>query len=108
MKIYPVLTHIRFDAYPEKSKKGNEFTKTIKIPFLPYSFEGKRFYLTFEDQDGNDFSEYFNVENVTWHSSPSKKGSWTMCISGSVYVDRFESACEIIRNDILHKNPEDE
>lgn len=96
MKTYPVYTHIRFDAYPKKSNKGREFTKTIKIPFLPYQFEGKRFYLTFLDQDGNEFRTAFDVKYVTWDGDASVKGTWSMCISAGVHTDRFERACEII------------
>jgi hypothetical protein len=104
MKIYSVYTHIRFDAYPKKANLGREFTKTIEIPFLPYHFEGKRFYLTFQDECGNEFTTSFDVKYTTWRNDKSKKGYWSMCISAGVHEDRFKRACEIIENDILHKN----
>ena len=108
MKIYSVDTCIILGAY-QNPRLERQFGKVIKVPFLPYHFEGKRFDLDFVNNDHKGHlgmpGGSFDVKYVLWSCDGSKSGSWRMCISAKVSEDVFAFYCKIIENDVLHEIP---
>lgn len=101
MEICSVLTCIILKTYrdPELEK---QFSRIIKVPFLPYQIEGRHFYLyikSSKDDSGKSLS--CKVKSVFWNSRGSTEGEWKMCIETKATRRDFNWIADLIKEDCL-------